>query len=76
MEADELVGLIERAFPTHPLPAVTLRQVTLSDQGIAREISDAEWESAGRIDRDTPWTALTDGDFDRMQIRRGSSGGA
>jgi hypothetical protein len=63
MESDELVGLIERAFPAHPLPAVTLRQVTLSDQGIAREISDAEWESAGRIDRDTPWTALMDGDL-------------
>jgi hypothetical protein len=33
MEADELLRLIEDAFPTHPIPERTLRQVTLSDQG-------------------------------------------
>jgi hypothetical protein len=63
MNSDELIALIERAFPTHPIPRRTLRQVTLSDQGMAREISEEEWENAGRIDRDVPWTALSDNDL-------------
>jgi hypothetical protein len=67
MEADELLRLIEDAFPTHPIPERTLRQVTLSDQGISREISDEEWESAGRIDRDVPWSALSDSDLIECQ---------
>lgn len=60
MDPDELIRLIEQAFPTHPIPKVTLRQRTLSDQGMARDISHEEWENAGRIDRDVPWTALSD----------------
>ncbi|HET6620500.1 MAG TPA: DUF6714 family protein [Dongiaceae bacterium] len=63
MEADALIKLIEDAFPTHPMPEQTLRQTALSDQGMAREISAEEWESAGRIDRDVPWTALSDDDL-------------
>jgi hypothetical protein len=67
METDELIKLIEAAFPTHPLPEDTLRQATLSDQGMSRKISRAEWESAGRIDRDVPWTALSDSDLMECQ---------
>jgi hypothetical protein len=67
MEADELIALIEGAFPAHPIPDVTLRQRTLSDQGMAREISDEEWECAGRVDRDVPWTALSDNDLMECQ---------
>lgn len=67
MEADTLTKLIEDAFPTCPMPEQTLRQTTLSDQGMAREISDEEWEAASRIDRDVPWTALSD---DELMERR------
>lgn len=63
MEADELIALIKDAFPEYPVPERTLRQVALSDQGISRDISDQEWEDAGRIDRDVPWTALSDTDL-------------
>jgi hypothetical protein len=45
------------------MPEQTLRQTTLSDQGMSRDISDEEWEGAGRIDRDMPWTALSDDDL-------------
>ena len=69
MESDDLITLIERAFPIHPTPEVTFRQVTLSDEGIRREISDGEWERAGRIDRDVVWTDLSDNDL--IQCRDG-----
>lgn len=68
MEADELIALIERAFPTHPFPERTLRQVTLSDQGMSRQISEEEWEAAGRIDRGVAWTALSDNDLMECQV--------
>jgi hypothetical protein len=63
MGPEELIALIERAFPTHPVPLFTLRQKTLSDEGMSRDISLEEHENAGRIDRDVPWTALTDKDL-------------
>jgi hypothetical protein len=71
MEADELIALIERAFPTQPFPERTLRQATLSDQGMSREISEEEREAAGRIDRNVSWTALTDNDL--MECEAGIS---
>jgi hypothetical protein len=67
MDAGELIKLIEDAFPTHPMPEETLRQVTLRSYGMSREISDEERESAGRIDRDVPWTALSDDDLMECQ---------
>lgn len=63
MDSEELIAQIEKAFPTHPIPERTLRQSTLSDQGMSRDISEEEWESAGRIDRDVPWTAISDDDL-------------
>jgi hypothetical protein len=68
MEADELIALIEEAFPAHPISDVTLRQRALSDQGMSREISKEEWQNAGRIDRDVPWTALSDNDLMECQV--------
>lgn len=63
MGSEELIALVEHAFPTHPVPLFTLRQKTLSDEGMSRDISLEEHENAGRIDRDVPWTALTDKDL-------------
>ena len=52
MESEELITLIEQAFPSHPVPKITFRQRTLSDQGMSRDISEEEWENVGRVDRD------------------------
>lgn len=63
MESEKLIDLIEEVFPAYPVPKVTLRQRTLSDEGMRREFSREEWENAGHIDRTTPWTALSDSDL-------------
>ena len=63
MESEELITLIEQAFPSHPVPKITFRQRTLSDQGMSRDISEEEWENVGRVDRDVPWTSFSDDDL-------------
>ena len=55
-----LLKQIEKAFPTSPMPEVSLRQAVLADQTLTRGISDEEWTTERRKDGTTPWTVLSD----------------
>ena len=66
MEREELISLIEKVFPLKPRPDMTIHQGQLADQSLDREISEAEWESEGRKDRDRTWKELSDPDIDRL----------
>lgn len=60
MESQQVIKLIEEAFPLGPLPDVSLHQAQLADQSMSREISEEEWQEAGRIDEGRTWRELTD----------------
>jgi hypothetical protein len=60
MEANQVIRLIEEAFPLQPLPEITLHQAQLSDQSMSRKISDKEWKDTGKIDGGRTWRDLTD----------------
>ena len=60
MESNQVVSLMEEAFPLRPLPEVTLHQAQLADQSMSREITDKEWEDAGKIDADRTWRDFRD----------------
>jgi hypothetical protein len=60
MEPAKVLSEIARAFPVEPLPAITLRQGQLTDQGMGRSISEEEWEAEGRRDRGVPWPQIED----------------
>lgn len=55
MDAQQVIGLIEAAFPLEPLPEMSLHQAQLSDQAMSREISDAEWSGAAKLDAGRNW---------------------
>jgi hypothetical protein len=50
-----LLARIRKAFPVEPLPEITLRQAQLTDQGLAREITNEEWDAEGDKDRGVLW---------------------
>ena len=58
MEIEPLREMISSAFPAEPMPSMTLRQATLADESLSREITDEEWEAEGRKDRQVPWREL------------------
>lgn len=60
METSALVEQIKAAFPLLPLPKMSLHQSQLADQGMAREISEAEWAAAGALDAGRTWDSFTD----------------
>jgi len=60
MDAAALLARVRAAFPTQPLPEITLRQAQLTDQGMAREITDEEWTAEGDRDRGIPWHEIPD----------------
>ena len=55
MDRVVLLARIRKAFPAEPLPEVTLLQAQLTDQGLAREITNEEWETEGNRDRGVFW---------------------
>jgi len=56
----DLLNSIEAAFPTLPLPPMTLHQGQLADESIRRHIGDAEWREAARRDAGQTWKGLSD----------------
>ena len=60
MENSGLLQQIEKAFPSLPMPYMSLRQAVLADQTLTRCISDEEWATERRKDGITPWTILSD----------------
>jgi hypothetical protein len=60
MDVNQILGLIEAAFPLRPLPAISLHQAHLADDSMAREISDMEWQAAAKIDADRTWQDYSD----------------
>ena len=67
MESSLLAQQIESAFPLLPLPEVSLHQaqlldqtMSLLDQSMSREISEAEWVAAGAQDSGRTWQAFTE----------------
>jgi hypothetical protein len=60
MEANHVIEHIETAFPSAPLPGMTLHQAQLADQSMSRAISDKEWNDAGKIDAGRTWQDVTD----------------
>ena len=56
MEVAEALNAIAAAFPSRPLPAMTLRQAQLGDQTMSREIPEHEWVAEGERDRGVRWT--------------------
>jgi uncharacterized protein DUF6714 len=60
MDIEEIFALIDKLFPTQPIPDLTIHQAQLSDQGMSREISDKEWKSEKDKDVNTTWLELSD----------------
>lgn len=60
MDANQVLGLIEAAFPLRPLPDMSLHQAHLADDSMAREISDSEWQAAGKLDVNRTWQDYSD----------------
>jgi hypothetical protein len=60
MDAKQILGLIEAAFPLHPLPEMSLHQAHLADDSMAREISNREWKAAATLDADRTWKDYSD----------------
>jgi hypothetical protein len=58
MSVDSLIERIELAFPESPIPEMTLLQAQLCDQTLDREISEAEWDATGRLDRCVSWKGV------------------
>jgi hypothetical protein len=60
MEDSGLLQKIKDAFPSSPIPEVSLRQAVLADQTLARCVSEEEWANERHKDGSTPWTMLND----------------
>lgn len=60
MEYSGLLQQIEKAFPSSPMPEMSLRQAVLADQTLTRCISEEEWAAERLKDGTTAWTRLTD----------------
>src|SRR4051794_34883335 len=60
MDTEAMLSSIREAFPERPLPAMTLRQAQLADQGMSREITEEAWEVEGDRDRGVSWSAVDD----------------
>jgi len=59
MEPQALISRLFEAFPTAPVPEMTLRQAQLADQSLDRAISDDEWDKEGQKDRHIFWPDLS-----------------
>jgi hypothetical protein len=67
----ELLEIIKDAFPTVPLPSMSLHQGQLADESIRREISEDEWRRAADEDKDQTWPMLSDAaHWDKGAIER------
>jgi hypothetical protein len=55
VDTQSLIDRITTVFPREPLPSMTLRQALLADDGLAREISDEEWDAEAAKDRELAW---------------------
>jgi hypothetical protein len=60
MDAKQILGLIEAAFPLHPLPEMSLHQAHIADGSMAREISNREWQAALNLDAGRTWKDYSD----------------
>lgn len=60
MDAKQILGLIEAAFPLQPLPQMSLHQAHLADDSMAREISNQEWQAALKLDANRTWKDYSD----------------
>jgi hypothetical protein len=60
MDANQVLGLIEAAFPLRPLPDMSLHQAHLADDSITREISGGEWQAAAKLDANRTWQDYSD----------------
>ena len=60
MEAQQLIDILEAAFPLGPLPEMSLHQAQLADQSMSREISEKEWDAAGAVDAGRNWQEFAD----------------
>jgi hypothetical protein len=64
MTAAEVVEAIERAFSGVQRDSdQSLHQAQLTDQGIGREISEAEWKASALLDTDSEWHEVPDDDL-------------
>jgi hypothetical protein len=60
MDAKQVLGLIEAAFPMQPLPGMSLHQAHLADDSMTRKISDREWQAAATVDAGRTWKDYSD----------------
>ena len=58
MSVDSLIERMEFVFPESPIPEMTLLQAQLCDRALGREISDAEWDATGQLDRCISWKGV------------------
>jgi hypothetical protein len=55
-----LLARIQDAFPIAPMPAMTMRQAQLADEGLARAISEEELRAVREIDGGVSWVDISD----------------
>lgn len=62
---EEVIAEIETAFSDVQRPETSLRQFQITDEkGMSQEISDAEWEAAGRRCTDRTWLDISDSELE------------
>ncbi len=63
--ADELIKTIEQTFNGVECSSTSLRQFLLTDQfGLSRDITDKEWEQAGKSRIDSMWQDIPDSEIE------------
>lgn len=60
IDTSALLVQIGKAFPAHPLPAMSLQQARLADLRSRRCIVASEWKAARLNDGAVPWPAIAD----------------
>lgn len=63
MDKTTIVDRIVEAFPTRPLPQMSLHQGQLADQSLSREIGEREWQAASALDVGRAWDMFTDAEL-------------
>lgn len=60
MEIATLLNSLEMAFQERPIPEISLRQATLTDQSMSRLIPEREWRAEKKKDGHLTWKDLSD----------------
>lgn len=76
MNQEELIAEIEAAFSGVQRPETSLRQFQLTDEkGMSQEITDEEWEAAGRRCTDKTWQEISDSEIEECDCQLSHMGG-